>query len=203
MEAWYAIAKSDGKAKAVFLWDTNFVHLQNALERMEAIFDACAECKILQVYSRTLETATNPAAMQQLANSILQHYGGEVEYIFTPYGFGVAPVQAAVAASGEEVEVLSKNAEQQNLEMVAAGEQGADFGSSVKWSGLGQHRPDAATAGRRRSAERLRRGAQHAHLHPGKHPSERHRQLEQTGRLRSRIRKNLGSQVSLGSPKRR
>lgn len=135
MEAWYAIAESGGKAKAVFLWDTSFVHLQNALERMEAIFEACAECKILQVYSRTLETATNPAAMQQLANSILQHYGGEVEYIFTPYGFGVAPVQAAVTAAGEDVQVLSKNAEQQNLQMVAAGEQGADFGSSVQWWG--------------------------------------------------------------------
>jgi len=135
MEGWYAVAEDHGKANVVFLWDKSFPHLAEALEHTEEIVNACGGCKILQTYSRTLTTATNPTAMEQLTNSILQHYGGEVGWILTPYGFGVAPVIAAVRSAGEEVNVLSKNESQPNLEMVAAGEQAAQAGFSAPWLG--------------------------------------------------------------------
>jgi ribose transport system substrate-binding protein len=135
LEAWYAIAESNGKAHVVFLWDTGYQHLVEGLHLATRIFESCKECKILHTYSRTLTTATNPTAMEQLTSSILKRYGSEVEYILTPYGFGVPPVLSAARTAGSDVKVLSKNAQNENLELVAAGEQTADFGSSIEWWG--------------------------------------------------------------------
>ena len=135
LEAWYAIADSNGKAKVVFLWDSGYQHLVEGLDLATKILEACEGCKVLHTYSRTLATATNPTAMEQLTSSILKRYGNEVEYILTPYGFGVSPVLSAARTAGSDVKVLSKNAQSENLELVAAGEQTADFGSSIEWWG--------------------------------------------------------------------
>ncbi len=135
LQAWWAIADSDGKAQSIFVWDRGYPHLNEALTGAEQVFAACEGCDVLQTYKRALATAADPVAMGQLANSIAQRYGDRVGYILTPYGFGVAPVAQAIKARGLDTKVLSKNADAQNLGMVAEGIQAADFGSSLEWAG--------------------------------------------------------------------
>jgi ribose transport system substrate-binding protein len=135
MQAWWAIADSGGKAKVVIVWDKGYPHLNQALEGVQQVFAQCADCKVLEVYKRALATAADPVAMGQLTNSILQKYGTQVQYILTPYGFGVAPMAQSVQASGRKVKLLSKNADPLNLGLVSKGTQAADFGSSLEWSG--------------------------------------------------------------------
>jgi ribose transport system substrate-binding protein len=135
MQAWWAIADSGGKANVVIVWDKGYPHLNQALEGVEQVFAQCDGCKVLQVYKRTLASSADPVAMGQLTNSILQKHGSQVDYILTPYGFGVAPMSQRVEASGREVKLLSKNADPLNLGLVSKGTQAADFGSSLEWSG--------------------------------------------------------------------
>jgi len=137
LEAWYAIADSDGKAQVVFLWDQGYPHLVEGLERAQKILSFCTGCEVLEVYNRTLATAINAAAMQQLTTSIMQKYASKRPlYVLTPYGFGVLPMVASIAGSGDTgIKLVSKNAQAENLALVAKGEQAADFGSSLDWWG--------------------------------------------------------------------
>jgi ribose transport system substrate-binding protein len=132
----YAIADSNGHANAVYLWDPGYPVLTSALNISRKIFNQCKGCKILEVYNRPITTAADPVAMGKIANSLAQKYGKKLQYIFTPYGFGVAPVIAALRAAGRsDVKVLSGNGEPQNLGMVNKGWQAADFGTSAEWAG--------------------------------------------------------------------
>jgi ribose transport system substrate-binding protein len=136
LEAWYAIADSNGTAKVVYLWDYGYPHLVQGAEESLAVMKKCRTCKVLEVYKRELATAADPVAMQKITTSLIQKYGKDLQYILTPYGFGVTPVIEATRAAGRsDIKVLSKNAEVLNLGQVAQGKQRADFGTAVDWAG--------------------------------------------------------------------
>ncbi|WBB75940.1 substrate-binding domain-containing protein [Micromonospora sp. WMMD1128] len=130
-----AIADSKGTAKAVFLWDVGYPHLVEALNTSKKVFAACTGCQLLEVRERTLAQAGDPIEMQNIATSLIQKYGDDLQYIFTPYGNGVESIIAALKAAGRtDVKVLSKNAEPERLSSVAAGDQFADFGAVRGWN---------------------------------------------------------------------
>ncbi|MFI5835872.1 substrate-binding domain-containing protein [Micromonospora sp. NPDC051300] len=130
-----AIAESKGAAKAVFLWDVGYPHLVEALDTSRRVFAACTGCQVLEVRERTLAQAGDPIEMQNITTSLIQKYGNDLQYIFTPYGNGVESVIAALQAAGRtDVKVLSKNAEPERLGSVAKGDQFADFGAVRGWN---------------------------------------------------------------------
>ncbi|MER7282862.1 substrate-binding domain-containing protein [Dactylosporangium sp. NPDC000244] len=135
LEVTKAIAESKGTAKAVFLWDVGYPHLVEALNTSKKVFAGCTGCKLLEVRERTLAQATDPIEMQNITTSLIQKYGNDLQYIFTPYGNGVESIIAALKAAGRtDVKVMSKNAEPERLGSVAKGDQFADFGAVRGWN---------------------------------------------------------------------
>ena len=135
LEVTKAIADSGGKAKAVFLWDVGYPHLVEALDTSRKVFEGCTGCQLLEVRERTLKQALDPIEMQNITTSLLQKYGNDLQYIFTPYGNGVESITAALQAAGRtDVKVMSKNAEPERLAAVAKGTQFADFGAVRGWN---------------------------------------------------------------------
>jgi ribose transport system substrate-binding protein len=135
LEVAKAIAESKGTAKGVFLWDVGYPHLVEALNTSKKVFEACTGCQLLEVRERTLAQAVDPIEMQNITTSLIQKYGNDLQYIFTPYGNGVESIIAALKAAGRtDVKVLSKNAEPERLGSVSVGDQFADFGAVRGWN---------------------------------------------------------------------
>jgi ribose transport system substrate-binding protein len=135
LEVTDAIADSKGTAKAVFLWDVGYPHLVEALNTSKAVFAKCTGCQLLEVRERTLKQALDPVEMQNITTALIQKYGNNLQYIFTPYGNGVESIISALQAAGRtDVKVLSKNAEPERLAAVNKGDQFADFGAVRGWN---------------------------------------------------------------------
>ena len=136
LEANWAIADSNGHANIVYVWDPGYPILTTALHISERIIKQCKGCHVLEVYNRPITDALNPVAMEKIANSLAQKYGKKLQYIFAPYGIGVAAMISALRHAGRtDVKVLAGNGEPQNLGLVHRGWQAADFGSSAEWTG--------------------------------------------------------------------
>lgn len=136
LQAAWVIASSKGTGKVVMLWDYGYPHLVAGATVAKRILAQCTGCKLLELQKRELATAADPVAMSKITTALVNKYGKDLQYIMTPYGFGVAPIIEALRAAGRsDVQVLSNNGEKQQLAFVANGQMPADSGVSVPWSG--------------------------------------------------------------------
>ena len=78
-EAQYAIAKEDGKARVVILYDKLYAIARNKAEAMKAEIEKCADCKLLDFVS------TPAAQIQQNAGQLVSSW-------VTKYGSGSDPI---------------------------------------------------------------------------------------------------------------
>lgn len=134
LEATWVIADSNGKAKVAFMWDKGYPFLVRQLAGEKRIFARCTGCKIVDTVYREFATAANPVRMQQIATALLQRHP-DVEYIIGPYGLNAGSVALAAKALGRNVKVVSKNADPNNVALVAKGVLAEEVGSSTEWSG--------------------------------------------------------------------
>ena len=137
LQAAWVIAKSKGTGKVVLVWDYGYPHLVAAINVAKRILAKCTGCTILEIQKRELATAADPVAMGKIATALLNKYGKDLQYVMTPYGFGVAPLIEAFRAAGRtDVGVLSNNVEKQQLAFVGNGQMPMDSGQSIQWSGF-------------------------------------------------------------------
>ena len=136
LQAAQVIATSNGTGKVVMIWDYGFPHLVAAATVGQRILKQCTGCKLLEVQKRDLGTAADPVAMGKIANALVNKYGKDLQYVMTPYGFGVAPLIEAFRAAGRtDIQVLSNNGEKQQLAFVANGQMRVDSGVAVAYTG--------------------------------------------------------------------
>lgn len=137
IQAAWVIANSNGTGKVVMLWDYGYPHLVAGAQVAQRMLKQCTGCKLLELQKRELATAADPVAMTKIVTALVNKWGKDLQYIMTPYGFGVAPAIEALRAAGRtDVQVLSNNGEKQQLSFVANGQMPADSGVSVPWSGF-------------------------------------------------------------------
>lgn len=77
----YIIADSDGKGRAIILYDAQYAIAREKAEAMEAQFKLCEECELLDVVNSPLSDV--PTNMPQLASSWVSKYGSEPFYVMT------------------------------------------------------------------------------------------------------------------------
>jgi ribose transport system substrate-binding protein len=136
LEAIWVIADSNGTAKVAFMWDKGYPFLVRQLAGEKKLFARCTGCKIVDTVYREFATAANQPRMQQIATSLLQRHS-DVEYVICPYGLNCSAIALAAKALGRNVKVVSKNADPNNVALVAKGVLAAEVGSSTEWSGWG------------------------------------------------------------------
>ena len=134
LEAIWVIADSDGKAKVAFIWDKGYPFLVKQLAGEKRLFARCSGCEIVDTVYREFATAANPVRMQQIATALLQRHA-DVEYVICPYGLNCGSIALAAKALGRDIKVVSKNADPNNVALVANGTLAAEVGSSTEWSG--------------------------------------------------------------------
>jgi ribose transport system substrate-binding protein len=136
MQSAYAIATSRGTAKVVYIWDYGFPSLVRAIAGSLQVMKQCTRCEVLQIYKTNVGTLADPVATQKIVSSLIQKHGDELEYIFMPYGVGIAAVVNAVRAAGrEDIRIVEKSAYPESIGLVAKGQVAADFGTSLDWVG--------------------------------------------------------------------
>ena len=135
LESWYAIYDSQGAAKAAFLWDTGYPHLEEALDAAVAQMEKCTGCEIVATETKTTAAFANPVEIGQAASSLAQRFAGESSYLLTAYDLGVPAMAESVAAVGGGVKILTKNATPQSLDQIAKGTVLMDSGTSTEWAG--------------------------------------------------------------------
>lgn len=136
LEAYRAIADSDGTAKVLLMWDVSQPHLVESVAATKDVLDRCGGCELLQTYEADTATFADPAALQQAVNSLIQRHGENLEYILTPYGLGAQIIMEATRAAGrDDIKVLTKNAEVPNIGSVAKGGLFGDAGTDPAWAG--------------------------------------------------------------------
>jgi ribose transport system substrate-binding protein len=135
MQAWYAIADSDGQAEAVYLWDTGYPHLQEALSASQRVLSECDSCSLRAEEARTTADFANPVAIGDTAKSLGQREGGPNTYMMTAYDLGIPAIVQATSEVGADVRISTKNAHPSSLELIAQGELMMDSGTSSEWVG--------------------------------------------------------------------
>jgi ribose transport system substrate-binding protein len=136
LQAYYAIATSKATAKAVYIWDYGFPSLVRAIAGSLRVMKQCTACQVLQIYKTTVGTLSDPVATQNIVASLLQKYGSNLQYIFMPYGVGIAAVANALRAAGrEDVKIIEKSAYPESIGLVAKGQVASDYGTSLDWVG--------------------------------------------------------------------
>jgi ribose transport system substrate-binding protein len=76
--AFYAIAKSNGKAKVLIFTDSLYQIATNKSNAMKAIIQKCSGCKLLELIDTPLADTSN--RMPQMTFSLLQKYRANYEY---------------------------------------------------------------------------------------------------------------------------
>ncbi len=136
LEAYRAIADSEGTAKVVLMWDVSQPHLVESISATKGVLEQCGGCEILQTYEADTATFADPAALQQVVGSMIQRHGEDLEYILTPFGLGAQVIlEAARAAGRDDIKVLTKNAEVANVGSVAKEGLFGDAGTDTMWTG--------------------------------------------------------------------
>ena len=140
VELWAAEAATNGKARVAFLWDTGNPVQKTSLDRITQAVQECKTCTLVDTVLHPGSAAGDPVQMQQLATSISQKSGGNLDYILTGYGSGIPAIIAGVKASGfPNVKVMSKNGEAEEVGLVARGALALDVGyglDQVGWVGV-------------------------------------------------------------------
>lgn len=135
IQAWYAIADSDGTAKTLLFWDPNAISLAAGLDAAQAEFDQCSGCEVIETYRHDSALGADPTRGQQVVNSLLQQHGDDLEYFLTAYGFGLQTVGTTVAQCNCPTQVTTKNGEEASLALVEQGLVELDAGTSATWIG--------------------------------------------------------------------
>jgi ribose transport system substrate-binding protein len=135
VEAWYAIAKSNGTAQAVMFWDPSALSLAAGLAGAKAEFAKCSGCKVLQSFLVDSSEGANPTKESADVSSLLQKYGDKLQYLLTAYGFGLQSVATTVGSCNCSTQVLTKNGEQASLQLVKQGLVQVDSGTNSTWIG--------------------------------------------------------------------
>jgi ribose transport system substrate-binding protein len=135
LEAWYAIADSDGSAKATYLWDTGYPHLQEALDASLRVMAECPGCEVIGVETKTTAAFANPVEIAAAAASIAQRNAGENSYMMTAYDLGIPAIAESVQSVGGGVKIMTKNASAQAFDQIAKGSVLMDSGTSAVWAG--------------------------------------------------------------------
>ena len=152
IEAWKAIADSNGTAKALLFWDPNAVSLALGLDAAQAELESCTGCEVLEVYRHDSALGVDPTRGAEIVTSLLQKHGDDLQYFLTGYGFGLPAVATTVAGCACPTKVLTKNGEQGSLELIAQGLVLHDAGSLEHVDRLGGGRSARAVVRRRRTA---------------------------------------------------
>jgi ribose transport system substrate-binding protein len=134
LEAIWTIADSNGTAKVAFMWDKGYPFLVRQLAGEKKLFARCTGCKIVDTVYREFATAANPVRMQQIATALLQRHP-DIQYVICPYGLNCGSIALAAKALGRNIKVVSKNADPNNVSLVAKGVLAEEVGSSTEWSG--------------------------------------------------------------------
>lgn len=140
VELWAAEAATNGHARVAYLWDTGNPVQKTSLDRINQAVQLCKTCTLVDTVLHPGSAAGDPVQMQQLATSLVQKSGGNLDYILTGYGSGIPAIIAGVKASGfPKVKVMSKNGEAQEVGLVAKGDLAVDVGyglDQVGWVGV-------------------------------------------------------------------
>jgi ribose transport system substrate-binding protein len=135
IEAWYAIAKSKGTAKAVMFWDPSAISLAAGLAGAKAEFAKCPGCKVLESYLVDSSEGANPTKESADVSALLQKHGDDLEYMLTSYGFGLQAIATTVGSCRCDTQVLTKNGEEASLQLIKQGLVEVDSGTSSAWIG--------------------------------------------------------------------
>lgn len=76
--AMLAVAKSDGKAKALIFTDSLYQIALDKANAMKAVIEKCKECKVVEFIDTPLADTSN--RMPQMTFSLLQKYGEDYQY---------------------------------------------------------------------------------------------------------------------------
>ena len=135
LQAWFAMADSDGKAKLTWMWDPGYPFLMAELDKQKKMFtDECPGCKQGEVGLRELSAAANPVRMQQLGAGLVSR-NADADYILTAYGLNSHSLAIAAQSAGHQIKVVSKNNDPNNVAFVAQGQLYAEMGASSNWGG--------------------------------------------------------------------
>ena len=135
IEAWYAIAKSNGSAKVAFFWDPSAISLAAGLAGAKAEMAKCSGCQVLDTYLTNSSLGAMPTQESGDVTSLLRHYGSNLQYILTSYGFGLQSIATTVQSCHCTTQVLTKNGEQASLGLIHQGLVQVDSGTSSVWIG--------------------------------------------------------------------
>jgi ribose transport system substrate-binding protein len=135
IQAWYAIAKSNGTAKALMFWDPSAISLRAGLKGAKAEFAKCADCKVLGSYLVSSSLGVDPTKESGIVSSLLHKYGSDLQYLLTSYGFGLQSVATTVGSCSCATKVLTKNGEQASLQLIQQGLVQIDSGTDSTWVG--------------------------------------------------------------------
>ena len=137
IEAWKAIADSNGTAKALLFWDPSAVSLSAGLDAATAELESCGGCEIIETYKHDSSLGADATKETSIVTSLLQKHGDNLEYFLTGYGFGLPAVATTVGGCNCDTKVLTKNGEQGSLELVEQDLVLQDAGTSSAWIGWG------------------------------------------------------------------
>jgi ribose transport system substrate-binding protein len=98
LAARYAIADSDGTARAVIFSDSEFAIARRKAQVMAAELRACRRCSVLATIDTPIASAEQ--RMPALVTSLLQRYGGRFRYLLSINGAYIAGARAGLLGAG-------------------------------------------------------------------------------------------------------
>ena len=105
--AYFAVAKSDGKAGVVIFTDSVYEIAIAKSDAMADIIRACTTCKLLTIEDTPLSEAST--RMPPLTNALMQRYGDEWTYSLTINDLPIDFMASALQSAGKETDGYPRN----------------------------------------------------------------------------------------------
>lgn len=132
LQADFTIAETDGKAKVLYLRETDAQSAKLVADQYASRIEACAGCEIVERID-FVAAELGPNLQEQVQQALLKH--PEADVVYGNYDYPVvASVAPAVRAAGKEgVLVIGAEGSEPNLELIRQGEQSMAMGFVNGW----------------------------------------------------------------------